>query len=60
MNDKKYVPKHLKTERPTRGKRIEMKPIDDENPVDIDLLNKLIDEYQKEKLERLYIKKGDM
>jgi hypothetical protein len=58
MKNKKYVPKHLNAEQPTRGKRIEMKPVDDENPVDLDWLNKFIDECQKEN--SIYDKKGDM
>lgn len=48
MNDKKYVPKHLKDASDEHYERL------DENPVDLDWLNKFIDECQSEDT-----KKGD-
>lgn len=41
MSSKKYVPKHLKESAPDKYEKI------DENPVDLDWLNKFIDECQK-------------
>lgn len=41
MNDKKHVPKHLKSNNSKHYEKL------DENPVDLDWLNKFIDECQK-------------
>lgn len=50
MNDKKYVPKHLKDSAPVHYEKL------DENPIDLKWLNQLIDECQKES--SIYDKKG--
>lgn len=52
MDNKRYIPKHLKEPVPRHYEKL------DENPVDLEWLNRFIDECQKEKWERLYIKKG--
>lgn len=41
MDNKRYIPKHLKEPVPIKYEKL------DENPVDLDWLNKFIDECQK-------------